>query len=200
MARKIITVGRQFGSNGRAVAKLLAEELQLNFYDRELIEMASKKAGMDPEQLAQADEKGANPWLFAGNHVQSYPNQMLPINDLLFNVQSQIIRELADRESCVIVGRAADYVLKDKKGMLNIFIYAPMEARVATIEDRYQIDEKEARARIRKEDKNRKYYYNYYTDSGWGEMENYFLTIDSSRYGIEGTAKVLAAMVRAVEV
>lgn len=200
MARKIITVGRQFGSNGRAVAKLLAEELRLNFYDKELIEMASKKAGIDPEQLAQADEKGANPWLFAGSHVQSHPNKMLLINDLLFNVQSQIIRELADRENCVIVGRAADYVLKDKKGMLNIFIYASMESRVATIKDRYQIDEKEARVRIRKEDKNRKYYYDYYTDSGWGEMENYFLTIDSSRYGIEGTAKVLAAMVRAVEV
>ena len=131
--------------------------------------------------------------------MQSYPNHTLPINDVLFNVQCQVIRELANRESCVIVGRAADYVLRDRKDMLNIFIYAPMESRLETIKKRFNIDEKEARSRIRKQDKDRKYYYNYYTDSGWGEMENYFLTIDSSRYGIEQTARILAATVRAVE-
>ena len=199
MSRRIITVGRQFGSNGRAIAKLMAAELNLNFYDKELIEMAAQKVGADPEQFAAADEKGANPWLYAGNHVQSYPNHTLPINDVLFNVQCQVIRELASRESCVIVGRAADYVLRDRKDMLNIFIYAPMESRLETIKKRFNIDEKEARSRIRKQDKDRKYYYNYYTDSGWGEMENYFLTIDSSRYGIEQTARILAATVRAVE-
>ena len=113
MSRKIITVGRQFGSNGRAIAKLLAENLGIKFYDKELIEMAAEKAGIHPEQFAAVDEKGANPWLYAGNQVQNYPNSMLPINDVLFDIQSQVIRELADREECVIVGRAADYVLKD---------------------------------------------------------------------------------------
>ncbi|MCJ7836197.1 cytidylate kinase-like family protein [Cuneatibacter sp. NSJ-177] len=199
MSRKIITVGRQFGSNGRAIAKLLAENLGIKFYDKELIEMAAEKAGIHPEQFAAVDEKGANPWLYAGNQVQNYPNSMLPINDVLFDIQSQVIRELADREECVIVGRAADYVLKDHKDVQSIFIYSPMEARLETVKARFQIDEKEARAKIRKKDKERKYYYNYYTDGGWGEAESYHLTIDSSRYGIEETAKILAAMIRAEE-
>ncbi len=193
---RIITVGRQFGSNGRAIAKKLAELLGIKFYDKELILMAAERSNIHPDRIKDLDEKPVNRWAYAmpGEPVNPAFINTLPVNDVLFEAQCQVIKELAKQEECIIVGRCADYVLKDHALCRNIFIYAPVEERIKVIADRFSLSEKEAKNLIRKTDKQRKYYYNYYTDGRWGEMENYQMTFDSSVLGIDGTAEMLCTM------
>lgn len=193
---RIITVGRQFGSNGRAIAKRLADLLNIKFYDKELIVMAAERSNIHPERVEHLDEKPVNRWVYAVPGEPLNPNYIntLPINDILFEAQCQVIKELAEQEECIIVGRCADYVLKDHPLCRNIFIYAPLEERVRVIADRFSLSEKEARSLIKKTDKQRKYYYNYYTDGRWGEMDNYQMAFDSSVLGIDRTADMLCTM------
>ena len=193
---RIITVGRQFGSNGRAIAKRLADLLGIKFYDKELIAMAAERSNIHPDRVKEMDEKPVNRWVYNVPGEAFNPNYVntLPINDIFFEAQCQVIKELAEKEECIIVGRCADYVLKDHPLCRNIFIYAPIEERVRVIADRFSLNEKEARALIRKTDKQRKYYYNYYTDGRWGEMDNYQMAFDSSVLGIDRTADMLCTM------
>jgi len=193
---RIITVGRQFGSNGRAIAKRLADLLGIKFYDKELISMAAERTNIHPERVENLDEKPVNRWVYAipGEPLNPAYVNTLPINDILFEAQCQVIKEIAQAEECIIVGRCADYVLKDNPLCRNIFIYAPLEERIRVIADRFSLSEKDAKNLIRKTDKQRKYYYNYYTDGRWGEMENYQMAFDSSVLGIDGTADMLLTM------
>jgi cytidylate kinase len=179
---RIITIGREFGSNGRAIAKELAETLDISFYDNELITLAAQKSKVPAEVFAKADEKKSNPLLYSSIEYQvgqGY-SSIAPINDVLYQAQSDTIREVADKEDCVIVGRCADFVLENHPRCRHIFIFAPMDVRVATVRRRENLDERGAQAMIKKMDKQRRLYYNYYTDRKWGDLKNYDISLDSS--------------------
>lgn len=197
----IITIGRQFGSGGREVGEKLAEKLGYAFYDNHLIAMAAEKSGMSHAALTDADEKAANPWLYAAMSQTGQTSFGLNIstNDALFTVQAQIIRDIAKSENAVIVGRCSDYILKDEDiNLLNVYIYAPAEARIKRVLERENVStEQQALQMMKRNDKQRKLYYDFYTDRKWAAHENYHLTLNSDKFGIEGTADVIAAAVSA---
>lgn len=185
--KSIITIGRQFGCGGREICKRLSDELGIPFYDKELIEYAANQSGISPEILEQYDEKATNSLLYslslstysyAGAGNISVPN--LPLNDRLFISQSEIIKELADKGPCIILGRCADYVLKDRDDVLNVFIHCDLENRVEQIEKRLGMPKTKAKEIIKKTDKRRSSYYNYYTHQKWGDLKNFDLAINSN--------------------
>lgn len=198
----IITIARQYGSGGREIGIRLGEILGLKSYDKELITMAAQKSGMSSDVLNHVDEKATSSLLYTLAMGSSYLNSSahnmnIPINDKLFMTQSEIIRDIAAEESCVIIGRCADHVLRNEENRLSIFIYAPKEFKVRRIIDRHDgIDEKQARDLSQKTDKRRINYYNYYSGKRWGSPENYHIMMDSSVLGIEGTAQALADIIR----
>ena len=150
MNKRIITINRMYGSNGRIIGKALANEMGIGFYDRELIEMASNKKNVPLDQFAEVDERRPSPWGFPIDNelqigVDRYP---IPMNDVLFGIQREIILSLSDREDCVIVGRCANHILTGDD-TLHIFIYAPFETRVKTIMERLDREEKSARKLVK---------------------------------------------------
>lgn len=195
MKNFVICIGREFGSGGHRVGRLLAEELGVPCYDRHLIEEAEACSGYDRKELEDADEMKANPFLFKvpakSNPFTGYGK---PMNDTLFAIQSKLIKDYAKKGSCVIVGRCADRVLEGYEGRISLFIYAPVSARIEEIKKRYSTDEEEARYLVKQADKIRKQYYTYYTKKAWGTRESYDLMIDSSRF----TDAEMAAMIRAL--
>ena len=194
MKKKVITMGRQFGSGGREIGKRLSSALGFSFYDEQLITMAAQRAEVREELFAGKEEKAANPWLFTavyegGPRVQ----QGKSAEDILFQMQSEIIAELGRAGGCVIVGRCADAVL-EKAGIdcLRLFICAPFEWRVRHRLELKQMDEKAMAAQVEKIDKQRAKYYTYYTGRNWGAPENYDLCVNSARLGIDQTSSLLA--------
>lgn len=198
----VITIARQYGSGGREVGVDLAKLLGIKAYDRELITMAAQKSGMSSEILDHADEKATNSLLYTLALGSSYYGAAsigtdVPINDKLFITQSQIIRDLASSESCIIIGRCSDYVLRNDPARFSVFIYAPLEARIQRVIERGAAKtEKEARELISRTDKRRINYYNYYTGRKWGNPDNYNMMLDSSFLGIEGSARAIADVYR----
>lgn len=192
----VITIARQYGSGGREVGAKLAELLGINYYDKDLITMSAQKCGMSPDAVGQVDEKAANSLLytlamgssFFQNSIAGYD---MPINDKLFIAQSDIIRELADTAPCIIVGRCADYVLRDYPRCIRVFIYADDDWRIKTVSKEANISEHEARDIMIKTDKRRTNYYNYYTGQKWGKIENYDLAINTSKIEIPEAAKLI---------
>lgn len=191
MSKRIITINRMFGSNGRVIGKALADELDLKFYDKELIELASKEKNIPFDEFAKVDEKKASQWRFPIDHeIQMDPEfHFIPMNDVLYDIQRKIIISLAEKEDCVIVGRCANHILKDKT--LSVFIYAPFEARVQNVMDRTGREEKSARKLVKKMDKERRSYYEYFTDQKWMDLSQYQLCIDSSRFSKEQILQML---------
>ena len=193
MKKTIITISREFGSGGHEIGRILAKKLGLELYDRDLIDKAAEKiVAMPKEVLKKADEKKHNPWL----HQVWYdvPNQELngmTANDTLHQAYSSIIRELAGKENCVFVGRCADYVLRDRSDVLNVYIHADMEDRKERAVHSYEVDERDIEGSIKKIDKRRANYYEYYTDRKWGRAENYDISINSSTFGIDGTVEII---------
>ena len=187
MSKRIITINRMYGSGGRAIGKALAEELGIGFYDRELIEIAAKKKNIPLGDLADVDEKRPGVWSFPVNHeIQINPEYLtIPMNDVLFELQRDIILSLSDKEDCVIVG---NHILLDRT---SVFIYAPFETRVKTIMERLDREEKSARKLVKRMDKERKAYYEFFTDENWLDMGQYDLCIDSSRFTTEEIVKIL---------
>jgi len=177
----IITIGRQFGSGGKAVADELGRRLGIPVYDSELITEAAKKSGIAEEFFKQRDEKRRA--LFIG--LQSGMN-----DEILFGIQSETIRDLADQGSAIFVGRASDYVLRDRD-CVDVFISAPLKARVGRIMERQGLSESEAESLIERKDRGRAEYYDFFTFSKWGSASNYDLCLDSSILGIEGTAEMI---------
>ena len=186
----IITIGRQFGSGGREVAKKLAEVMNVAFYDKELLAEASKDSGICQEVMETYDEKqGKRSFFSLMGNIQGRmdPAGMyleMPLNHRIFLAQFDTIRRIADEGPCVIVGRCADYVLRDHENVLNVFIKASMEERIKPEET------------IRKEDKQRATYYNYYATGTWGDVANYHLTLDTGVLGVDGAVELIR---RAVE-
>ncbi len=190
---KVITIGREFGSNGRAIARELSEALGIQFYDKELIEMAAKKSKLSDEDLAEIDETRANPWIYSsvGYQVGSGYTTVEPINDLLYQAEASVIRDVAESENCIIVGRGSDYVLKDKIDSRHVFVYAPLNYRLSVVMNRDNLDEKKARSVIKKVDKRRRLYYNFYTDRNWNDLRNYDLSLDSSIFSMQDIIGIL---------
>jgi len=203
--KTIITIGRQFGSGGRIIGQKLADELKIPFYDNQLITMAAEKTGYSPEVYEQADEKAAGGFLYSsilGGYTlgsQLAVGYNMPINDKLFLVQSNIIKEVAAAGSCVIIGRCANYVLKDNPDCLSIFIHAPMKVRIERAIDTYQMPVARIEEAIEKIDKRRAAYYNYYSDTRWGKIGSYQYTIDSSVLGLDKTINLIAHLVQLKE-
>lgn len=201
MGKKIIvTIGRQFGSGGRTIGKKLAEQLGIPYYDKELINLASKESGICGEFFEKADEKTSSSLLkalamgFTMNNAIFQSNDYLS-NESLFQIQSEVIRKVAAEQSCVLVGRCADYILREDKNCMSVFISARMEDRIQRAVGYARIEEKEAEEYIRKVDKSRASYYNYYTDKIWGAAESYDLCINSSVYGIDETTAFIREFV-----
>ncbi len=203
MKKYVITIARQFGSRGREIGQKLAEALGYKYYDRDLISMAAEKSGMDKSVLGAADEKAANSLLYTlalGSSVYAHgvDNINVPLNDKLYIVQSNIIKDIYNSgEGAVIVGRCADYVLSEKENVLKVFISADFDNRVETVSVRSAVTEAKAKDMVIKTDKRRANYYNYYTGKKWGKIENYDLVINSSKCGVDGAVNVIKAMLDA---
>lgn len=193
----IITIGRQFGSGGRIIGQKLAERLGIAYYDKELINLASKESGICGEFFEKADEKTSSGLLKAfamGFSLNSaiFQNNDYLSNESLFQIQSDVIRKVAAEKSCVIVGRCADYILRDEKHCLNVFIAATMKDRITrAMSYKKELKESDVEDFIHKADKSRAAYYNYYTDKIWGAAESYDLCINSSYYGIDTTIEMI---------
>ena len=192
----IINIGRQLGSGGKEIGQKLASHLGISFYDKELIRVASMESGLKEEFFERADEKkhfslfGGLLGLRGNLADDVYSNYYLS-NETLFRIQSDVIRKLASQQSCLFVGRCADYILKDNPNCLNIFISAERYDRIKRIADSQDISEKKAGELIEKADRDRSGYYNYFTGKSWGAAASYHLCINSSMLGIEGTALFL---------
>lgn len=201
MKKIIITIGRQFGSGGRIVGKKLAEQLGIAYYDKELINLASKESGICGEFFEKADEKTSGSLLkalamgFSMNNAIFQSNDYLS-NESLFQIQSDVIRKVAAEGSCILVGRCADYILRNDPDCIHVFVSAFLEDRIHRTMEYNQLDEKQAGEYIHKADKSRASYYNYYTDKIWGAAESYDLCINSSIYGIDQTVEFIRTFVR----
>ncbi|MBE6734661.1 MAG: cytidylate kinase-like family protein [Ruminococcaceae bacterium] len=195
----IITIGRQFGSGGREIGKALAESLGIPFYDKELISIAAKESGMDAEVFKNVDERATNSLLYSlsmglYSFGSSFANNSeLPINDRLYILQHQIIKKLAEEGPCVIVGRCADYVLKDRDDCVNIFIHADIEYRKKRAIEIHNVQKNRAEQIVNKTDKVRANYYSFYSGQKWGFAQNYHLSIDSSNLTPEQAVKLITA-------
>ena len=202
MAKKIvITIARQFGSGGREIGEKVAELLGIPCYDKELIKDAAAKGSLNEEVLKVTDESAANSLLYTlamGSNILGtgmHFNYKMPLNDKLFILQSEIIKEYADAGSCVIIGRCADYVLNERSDLLKIFIYGDIQHRQARIKERYpDIKSSQVMDVIVKTDKRRSSYYNFYTGNKWGAHDNYDLMINSSIFGVDKTAEMIAEL------
>lgn len=197
----IITIGRQFGSGGHGIGELLAKKLGIPFYDRNLVKMAAEELHITEEQAELEDEKKlmsivSNYNLAMGGYNDFMANAEFyaPVGRDLYAVQSAIIKKLAQKGSCVIVGRCADYVLKDYPGCINVFICASKEDRKNRVMDKYHLLERKAAEKMKKIDRERKYYYETYSGKEWGSIQSHQILMNSSLLGKEKIVEYLAAL------
>lgn len=198
--KKIVTISRSFGSGGHDIGALVAKKLGIELYDKEILTIAAKDSGIDIEHFEAADEKPTNSFLYSiamSGQIYSNPNDFLT-NDRLFAYQSNAILKAAKEKDSLFIGRCADYILRDEPGAIHIFIHADMEHRIKRIMEVNGISESEAKSKIKKADKRRASYHNFYSEGKWGEVSNYDLSIDSSVLGIEGTADFICDFVNRV--
>jgi len=187
----LINIGRSFGSGGGYVGQAIGRKLGIPFYDNELISKAAEESGYSRNLFAKEEKHSlfSVSSFFASGRLCYMDNGYVNDN-VLFNIQSEVIRNIADKGDAIIIGRCADYILRDKE-CLNVFITAPMEFRIHRLMETEGIDADEAESLIRRKDRTRETYYNYYTFGSWGLASNYHLCVDSSILGIEGTADLI---------
>ena len=190
-SNRIITIARQYGSGGKTVGQMLAKDLGIDCYDREILRMASDDSGLNLQMFGNPDERRINTFLTRAIK-KVYKGEVIPpdsddfaSSDNLFNYQAKIIRDLAKEESCVIIGRCADYVLKDYPNVLSVFIHAPKEYCLEGAAKKHSMSPKELERFINKTDKHRAEYYKYHTGREWTDARNYDLCLDSSKLGYE---------------
>ena len=191
MPNRVITISREFGSGGRTIGKLAAEKLGIPCYDAELIEKIAEQSGYSAEYIKQEVEYGTGGWLSA---VFADRSTGLTNQDKMFSIQSRIIEELANEGPCVIVGRCADFVLRDKADCLNVFVHASMEKRAERIVKEYGERTESPEKRLKEKDKRRAAYHRFYTDMKWGHAQNYHVCLDSGEFGIEKCAEIIAQL------
>ena len=196
----VITVGRQYGSGGREIGTELAKRLNIAYYDDMLLKEAAAESGLCEELFRSFDERpksflysiALDPFSFSMSHATAKG----PIEQQVYLATYDTIKKLADEGPCILIGRCADYALKDRKDVINLFITAPLEHRIRRVAARNGVSEDEAKERIRRKDKDRAAYYNFYSAKEWGDARSYDLCIDSSLLGVEGTVELLAEVVR----
>ena len=199
MDKFIITISREFGSGGRLIGEKLAARLGIEYYDKNIIHMAAERSGLSYKFIEQNEENMSNSLLFTLPAATSYTSFRTttyydtPVNDKTFLAQTEVIRELS-KNSCIIVGRCADYILRDDPALIKIFITGDFEERVHRAVNKYQFPSEAAEEKIKKIDKSRANYYKYYTGQPWGSIHNYDLIINSSFTGIPGAVAVITTM------
>ncbi len=191
MKKTVITISREYGSGGRIIGKKLAEALGISFYDGELLSLVAKESGYTVEFVRQNDQKKTQSLLY---HLYM-GSQILPASDMIFIAQSKVIKDLYSKESCVIVGRCADYVLRGNDDVINIFIHAPIESRAERVEKEYGEKAQNYKTYVQKQDKSRVAYYNYFADDAWGKAQTYDLAINSD-IGVDEAVKIIADYVK----
>ena len=198
MANKIYTIGREFGSGGKKVGEKLAAKLGIKLYDKELLQQAAKDSGFCEEIFENHDEKPTNSFLYSlvmdTYSVSGYsaaPFLDMPLNHKVFLAQFETTKKIAERESCVIVGRCADYALSDNPDCINVFIHADMDKRIKNVSKNLNITENKARDIINKTDKQRASYYNYYTSKKWGDSKSYNLSLDAGKLGTDNCVEMI---------
>lgn len=199
MMKKLITISREYGSGGRIIGKLLAEKLGVPFYDKEIIDKAVEESGFSRELIESAELKAKSSFAYnlasALNFSEGIGASPLSVNEKLFLAQFQVIKKIGEENEGVIVGRCADYVLKDMPGVTNVFIYAETEDRIKRAVEQYGDDPEKAAQLVATYDKARQNYYNYHTCQKWGEYKNYNLSINSSYISEEEAAELIAEYV-----
>jgi len=196
MGKIILTIGRQYGSGGREIGQKLASAFGINYYDKELMAEAAKSSGLSREFFEKADEKVASSLAYAYSVGFPYMGLFTPYadvlsNDGLFKFQSEAIRKIADKGSCVMVGRCADYILRDYPKCYSVFIHNTKENRIKRIMDAQHVTEEQAKELMIKTDKSRAAYYNYYTNKAWGVAASYDLSINVAVLGIDATVSFI---------
>ena len=194
--RIIISIGRQYCSGGREIGKKLAEIFNIDFYDKELITLAAKESGFSEEILKENDENHNGSFLYSLVMGTYTGGDNLPLNHKLFLAQFDTIKKLASEKSCVIIGRCADYALEYNPNCVKVFIHADLDSRIKRAIDVYGESPDKVEEVIKKTDKKRESYYNFYTGKKWGQMQNYDITINSAFSGIDGAVKAIADLVR----
>lgn len=191
MSNRIITISREFGSGGRTIGRKTAEKLGIPCYDAELIQKIAEESGFAPEYIQEAGEYAGSGWLapFLANRSMGPTNQ-----DQLWTITRQVIIDLAEKGPCVVVGRCADYILKDRADCLNVFIHADMEFRAKRIVSEYGEREEKPEQRLKDKDKRRAAYHRFYTDMKWGHAQNYHISLDSGKIGIERCVDILVEL------
>jgi hypothetical protein len=198
----VVSLGRQIGSGGYLAGKMIASALGLIFYDKELLYYAAKESGICEEIFENADEKVTrglsrvlNAHDFLGGAFFDPLNATLS-RDRIFSIQSAVIRKIVNQQSCLIVGRCADYILRDHPRMRSVFIHAPLPLRIANVAERRGISPEEAEAFIAREEKKRASYYNYFTNKEWGKADSYHFTLDAGLLGIDNCARLAAHLIK----
>ncbi|MBQ8279409.1 MAG: cytidylate kinase-like family protein [Roseburia sp.] len=198
MANQIYTIGREFGSGGQYVGEELAKRLGVKLYDKDLLQQAAKESGFCEEIFENHDEKPTNSFLYSlvmdtysANGYTTASFLDMPLNHKVFLAQFETIKKIAERESCVIVGRCADYALAEHPDCINVFVKADMKERVKLVAKRANLTENKAKEMILKQDKQRASYYNYYTSKKWGDSKSYDLCLDSGKLGIDGCVEMI---------
>ena len=195
MAKRIITISREFGSGGRFIGEEVAKKLGIAYYDKNIIGQIAEKSGLSPEYIQENEElspkKGLFAYAFSGRDITGKS-----VEDMVYEAQRNIILELAEKEPCVIIGRNADYILKDRDDVLNVFIHGDMLEKIKRITGLYNVKEKEAVKMMADTDKRRRTNYNFYTDQNWGKASNYTLCLNSSQLGYDRCEMIIMECVK----
>ena len=190
MTKRIITISREFGSGGRFIGEEVAKKLGIKYYDKEIIGQIAKESGLAPEYIKENAElspkKGIFAYAFTGRDITGKS-----VEDMVYEAQRKVILDLAEKEPCVIIGRNADYILKDRDDVLNVFIHGDMPEKTQRIMVLYNVEEKEAVKMMADIDKRRMTNYNFYTDQKWGKASNYTLCLNSSQLGYDRCEKII---------
>ena len=190
MAKKIITISREFGSGGRFIGEEVAKKLGAAYYDKDIIGQIAERSGLSPEYIQEKAElspkKGLFAYAFSGRDITGKS-----VEDIVYEAQRKVIMEIAEKERCVIIGRNADFILKDRDGVLNVFIHGNMPEKVQRICKLYHVTEADAVKMINDTDKRRRTNYNFYTEQKWGMAGNYTLSLDSSALGYDMCQKII---------
>lgn len=195
MKQYVVTISRQFGSLGRTIAQQMSRELGIDFYDRDIVEETARRMGLPVSVISSKEEHSESVYF-----KRQFPlgTGIASMKDEIFMIQKNIIRDLAQKESCIIVGRCADSILMDMENHLNVYIYAPVEARLRNCTEILKMDDKVARRMIREVDRSRELYHRRYCPEYVDPSTNKDIMLDSDRFGVDGTAKILVALVKAM--
>lgn len=195
---KIITISREFGSGGRTIGKQVAEMLGIQYYDKELVKEVATQTGFQESFVEEQGEHApAKNWLSYVLAINGQNGNIMSANDFIWAIQRQVILELAEKEPCVIVGRCADHILRERGDCLNVFIHSSLEDRERRIVSLYGMSEKAPRKRLEEKDKKRRLFYKHHTGQEWGMSQNYHLSLNSGRIGIEKCCEIIADLYRA---